>query len=98
MITKYFFAGFTLFSIVQNAYLNLINLFFNCGGLGGFTFRICWCLPMIEHFPSEFPTISSEYLKPIIKNYSKKEIKIQKLNYSKISKELRWNQKTKRSS
>tara|TARA_Y100000310_G_C20546482_1_gene745835 strand:+ start:44 stop:1003 length:960 start_codon:yes stop_codon:yes gene_type:complete len=38
--------------------------------------------------------MNKEYLKPIIKNYSKKEIKFQKLNYSKISKELKWNQKT----
>jgi len=38
--------------------------------------------------------MNKEYLKPIIKNYSKKEIKFQKLNCSKISKELRWNQKT----
>ena len=34
-------------------------------------------------------------LKPIVKNYSKKEINFQRLNYSKIKKELRWSPKTK---
>lgn len=34
-------------------------------------------------------------LKPIVKNYSKKEISFQRLNYSKIEKELRWRPKTK---
>jgi len=33
-------------------------------------------------------------LKPKILNYSKKEIKFQKLNFNKISKELKWKQAT----
>ena len=33
-------------------------------------------------------------LKPMILNYSKKEIKFQKLNFNKISKELKWRQST----
>ncbi len=34
-------------------------------------------------------------LRPIVKNYSKKEINFQRLNYSKIERELRWRPKTK---
>jgi CDP-glucose 4,6-dehydratase len=34
-------------------------------------------------------------LKPIVKNYSKKEINFQRLNYSKIERELKWKPKTK---
>ena len=34
-------------------------------------------------------------LRPIVKNYSKKEINFQRLNYSKIERELNWKPKTK---
>lgn len=39
--------------------------------------------------------MNSFHLKPIVKNYSKKEINFQRLNYSKIEKELKWKPKTK---
>ena len=39
--------------------------------------------------------MKSSHLKPIIKNYSKKEINFQRLDYSKIEKELKWKPKTK---
>ena len=38
--------------------------------------------------------MNKSYLKPKILNYSKKEIKFQKLNFNKISKELKWKQAT----
>jgi CDP-glucose 4,6-dehydratase len=38
--------------------------------------------------------MNKSYLKPKILNYSKKEIKFQKLNFNKISKELKWKQMT----
>ncbi len=40
-------------------------------------------------------SMNSSHLKPIIKNYSKKEINFQRLNYSKIEKELKWRPKIK---
>ena len=39
--------------------------------------------------------MNSLHKKPIIKNYSKKEINFQRLNYSKITRELKWKPKTK---
>ena len=36
--------------------------------------------------------MNKSYLKPKILNYSKKEIKFQKLNFNKISTELGWKQ------
>ena len=38
--------------------------------------------------------MKKEKLKPIIQNFSKLEIKTQKLNYKKITKDLKWSQKT----
>tara|TARA_Y100000590_G_scaffold470437_1_gene664897 strand:+ start:5915 stop:6898 length:984 start_codon:yes stop_codon:yes gene_type:complete len=38
-------------------------------------------------------SMNKTYLKPIIKNSSKLELKTQKLNYKKITKELKWKQK-----
>lgn len=40
-------------------------------------------------------TMNCLHLKPIILNCSKKELKFQRLNYSKIQKELKWKPKTK---
>lgn len=40
-------------------------------------------------------TMNCLHLKPIILNFSKKELKFQRLNYSKIQKELKWKPKTK---
>ena len=37
--------------------------------------------------------INNQKTKIIVKNYSKNEIKFQKLNYKKITKELKWKQK-----
>ena len=39
--------------------------------------------------------MNSLHKKPIIKNYSKKEINFQRLNFSKITRELKWKPKTK---
>ena len=39
--------------------------------------------------------MNSFNLKPIVKNYSKKEINFQRLNYSKIKRELKWKPRTK---
>jgi CDP-glucose 4,6-dehydratase len=39
--------------------------------------------------------MNSYNLRPIVKNYSKKEINFQRLNYSKIKRELNWRPKTK---
>jgi len=51
-------------------------------------------LSVLELVKMILKIINKKKTKIIVKNYSKNEIKFQKLNYNKITKELRWKQKT----